>query len=207
MNKKQTSALTTQLLPSFPSFKVKGRLMLLAPLGDTLRAFHFEPSGFSLADFYINVFFQPLYVPSEHAHFTFGHRLGPGWTITNLDVAGVLRPKMLEEVAFLAKLGTAEQVAKELESQAAPNMRGYVNPHCFEARAYALLKAGHVVKSKEVLQDLLDRANREVGWENEIAVRAQMLLEKLLNDPNKARDQLAIWQTETVRNLELEEFQ
>jgi hypothetical protein len=44
---KEFVAIEKRLLPDFPGFAVKGTLMFIQPLGNTLRGFHWEPSAFS----------------------------------------------------------------------------------------------------------------------------------------------------------------
>jgi hypothetical protein len=96
-------AIEKRLLPNFPGFAIKGALMFIQPLGDTLRGFHWEPSGFSKKEFYVNAFFLPLYVPTKHLHFTFGHRIGSTkrWSADRSDLETALSSEMQKEASFL----------------------------------------------------------------------------------------------------------
>jgi hypothetical protein len=113
--------------------------LFLSQVEHTLRGFHFKPSAFDKKSFYVNVFFLPLYVPTEHPHFTFGHRVGSNkrWNIDQTGLEDTLRFTMLKEVPFLASLKTATDVAGALK----PFTKGS-NPHCHEALAYTLVRAG-----------------------------------------------------------------
>ena len=144
MKTKDFTAIEKRLLPNFPGFAIKGTLMFILPLGETLRAFYWEASAFSKKEFYVNVFFLPLFVPTKHLHFTFGHRVGATkrWSSDEPDFENALRSEMLKEVAFLKSLNTARDVAEALESFTRVTESRYHNPHCYEALAYALVRAG-----------------------------------------------------------------
>jgi hypothetical protein len=91
MKTKRFVAIGKQLLTKFPDFSVMGSLMVLRPLRDTLRGFYFESSAFSKEDFYINIFFMSLYIPTRRVHLLFGHRVGANkrWVdnLAGLEVA------------------------------------------------------------------------------------------------------------------------
>jgi len=201
-------AIEKRLLPSFPGFTVKGRLMFIHPLGDTLRGFHLEPSAFSKKDFYVNVFFLPLYVLTEHLHFTFGHRIGRDkrWSADRSDLETALGVEMQKEVRFLAGLKTAKDVAKALGPLTKPNEAGYVNPHCYEALAYAHVRAGEIAVAANVIDALLKSINPTVAWESDVASRVRMIRDRLLEKPEKACELLTTWEAKTIRNLGLDAF-
>jgi hypothetical protein len=197
-----------RLLPHLPNFSIKGPLVFLQPLGDTLRGFHFESSAFSKRNFYVNVFFMPLYVPAKHLHFTFGHRVGANerWTAEQADIDLALRVEMQKEIPFLASLKTPTDVARSLESLTKPNKAGYVNPRCYEALVYALVQAGKTSAAENAIDALLRCVNPTVAWESEVASRVRLLRNRLVEGLESAREQLAAWQAETIRNLGLEPF-
>jgi hypothetical protein len=209
MNTRDFMKLEKHILQLFPGFTVKGRLFFIAHVEHTLRGFHFEPSAFAKKNFYVNVFFLPLYVPTEHLHFTFGHRVGLNkrWNADQTGLEDTLASAMLKEVPFLTSLKTAKDVANALK----PLTKGS-NPHCYEAFAYALAQAGEFRAAVDAIDtllrliDSLKRANPEVTWELEIAERAQSFKAKLVANPLDANAQLAAWESETVRNLGLERF-
>lgn len=206
MTTKEFVVIEKRLLPDFPGFAVKGALMFIQPVGDTLRGFHWEPSAFSKKDFYVNMFFLPLYVPTKHLHFTFGHRVGRNkrWTAESTELQDALSSEMQKEVPFLRSLKTAKDVANALEPLTKPNEAGYVNPHSYEALAYTLVRTGETTAAGYLIDTLLKRANLAVNWEREIASRAQLMKNNLLEEPEKAQELLAAWESETIRNLGLE---
>jgi hypothetical protein len=207
VNTKQFLAIEKRLLPSFPGFAVMGATMFIQPTNNTLRGFHWEPSAFNKKEFFINAFFLPLYVPTKHLHFTFGHRVGLNqrWSIDRSDLESALSLEMQKEVPFLTSLGTPRNVANALNPLTMPNQNGYVNPHCYEALAYALVLAGELKAAASVLDRLLQRASPLADWENEIASRARLVQEKL-GQPQEIIEQLAEWETETIHNIGIESF-
>jgi hypothetical protein len=49
--------------------------------------------------------------------------------------------------------------------------------------------------------------DKKSGWALKLAERALAMKASLLANPSEAKTQLEIWESETVRNLGLEEFQ
>jgi hypothetical protein len=145
--------------------------------------------------------FMPLYVPSKYIHFTFGQRLGrkQRWNADQPELEAALRSGMLKELPFLSSLTTAKDVAKALE----PLAKGS-NPHCYEAFAYTLILAGEIGAAAKVLDELLKLIDTTVAWQREIASRVRLMKDKLVNDPEEAQEQLAIWESETASNLGLD---
>lgn len=209
MRTKDFVALEKRLLPKLANFTIKGPLLFIVPIGHTLRGFHFEGSSFDKESFYVDAFFMPLYVPSQHVHFTFGRRLrdrgGDRWSTGDVGFEAVLEAAVQKEVPFLAGLNTALDVANALKPLGS-------NPHCHEAFAYTLAQAGEIRGAVDAIDTLLalveslKRVNPKLTWELEIAERAQSLKAKLTANPDAASAQLAAWESETIRNLGLETF-
>lgn len=210
MTTKDFLVIERRLLPSFPRFVSKGRLMFIRPIEHTLRGFHFDPSAFSKRDFYVKVFFLPLYVPANHVHLTFGHRLrnrsGERWSGDQPELEAALRSEMLKEAAFLAGLKTADDVARALEPFAKPNQAGYTNPHSYEALAYSLIRAGQAGRAATVIDSLLGSNNSNGDWEREIRARARLIRDRLPESLEEAERQLTVWESETIHNLGLDAF-
>jgi hypothetical protein len=82
----------------------------------------------------------------------------------------------------------------------------YVNPHCYEALAYTLVRAGETTAAVNVIDTLLKRVNPTVVWENEIASRARLVRDKLLERFGEAQEQLAVWEAETIHDLGMDNF-
>jgi hypothetical protein len=64
------------LLSDLPSFSIKGHLLYSLESDYLLHGICFESSSFSSTSFTIEVFVQPLFIPSEYIYFSFGNRLG-----------------------------------------------------------------------------------------------------------------------------------
>jgi len=208
MNKSEFNAIEKRLAAHLSGFSFRGRLMFLAPVESVLRGFCFEPSGFAKDVFYLWAFFQPLFVPAKEIRFTFGRRLENGrrWRKDERDLESALLSGIKVEVPKLQALHNTEAVASALERFTKPNAVGYVNPHCREAFAYSLIRAGQVENANQVLRTLINSIDTTVTWQREIESRAACLREILLKQPQDAIEQLTAWEAETARNLGLEEF-
>jgi hypothetical protein len=206
MKTKEFVEMEKRLLPNLPGFTIKGPMLFISPVGNLLRGFYFESSAFAQKSFYINVFFLPLYVPTKNIHFTFGHRVGRErrWTADQPGIETSLTSEIQKELSFLTGLKTIADVVAALRAFTTPNEAGYVNPHCYEALAYSLIKVGETKNALGVINLLVKRANPAVAWEAEIAQRVQLIGSKLLEKPDEVQARLSAWETDTARNLGIE---
>lgn len=203
MTTKEFVLLEKRLLPSFPGFAVKGRLMFIPPVEHTLRGFNFEPSGFNKKALYITSFFLPLCVPKKYLSYEFGNRLkGTGWRADMADLETVLTAAMQKEVPFLNSLQTPSDVLEAIKLR----VRDSKNPYHHEAAAYVLARIGEVSEAVAALDRLLQLLDLNVGWQRDMADRARALKSQLVSDPAAAQKQLDVWEAETAKNLGLEEF-
>jgi hypothetical protein len=113
---------------------------------------------------------------------------------------------MKAEIPKLLGMHNATNLASSLEKFTKPNAVGYVNPHCREAFAYALIQANQPEKANHVLANLMKSIDTTVAWQREIESRAARIQEMLLKRPEDATEQLKVWEVETAHNLGLEEF-
>ena len=175
----------------------------MSPVEGTLRGFGFEPSAFTANNFYVNAFFLPLCVPVKRVHFTFGRRIGKQkrWSTDDPHLEAALTSEMLSEARFLSGLRRPADLVKALEPLL---KRG--NPHAREAFAYSLIHAGETARALETLGALLNAAEVGVTWQGKIAMRAQLIRDKLLKDLSQAQKQLRAWEADTVSSLGLSEF-
>lgn len=220
MKKKEFEAIGKRLLPHLPGFAVKGPLLFLQPVGHTLRAICFNGS-IDPRSFYVQIFLEPLFVPSEHIGFNIGWRLrgGTGGSSSwNADAPNLI-PELIaalgrEALPFLSRVHSPRDVAEvasaihpvkgPIAQETVPYTSG--DPIKQQAIAYALARDGDVAEAGEALDRLVNLLHEEVPWQHEIAERARVLKSQLLRDPAAARRQLDVWEAETAKNLGLEEF-
>jgi hypothetical protein len=207
MKEKEFVSLAKRLLPHLPSgFVVKGPMTFICPVEHTLRGICFEGSRFDARAFYVWVFFMPLCVPAECVHFTFGRRLkrdesDDEWDANMPNLEATLISAIQEVVPFLVGLRTMKDVAEALRPL---TKRG--NPHCHEAFACSLARAGETNAAIAALDDLLGFLKPTTAWEREIGSRTRLLRNKLANDPETAQSILAEWQAVSIRNLALDDY-
>ena len=220
MRKKDFEAIGRQLLPDLPGFAVKGYLLLLRPLDHTLRGICFNGS-IDPRSFYVEVFIQPLFVPSRHIS------LNIGWWLRRVsgrsDSWGADDPNLVEELCmelkrealpFLSRIQTPRDVADAagvVHPTKGPGLhqpiaRASGDPITQQAIAFALARADEIEKGREALAPLIRTLHDKIPWRREMAERALSLQGMLLNDPAAARRQLDAWEAETVKSLGLEQF-
>jgi hypothetical protein len=208
MTNKDFAGLGKQLLPNLTGFSVKGPMTFVCPVKNALRGLCFEGSSFDRESFYVWTFFLPLFVPTRHVSFNFGKRLrepggGDRWNAdtSNLitDLAAAVKR---EALPFLSGIESAEDIAKA----AAATFQKAADPYAQETIAYAWARSGEVARANEELNRLVRLLDLKIPWQREMAERAETLKVKLTN-PTDAQHQLEAWETETLQNLGLEEFQ
>jgi hypothetical protein len=201
-------ALEKRLLPDFPRFVIKGNLMFVAPVKYALQGFYFEPSGFDREAFYVNVFFTVLCVPTEHLSFTFCDRIrmpngSDGWHANQASLETSLKRAMQSQnMPFLTEIESSRDLA-ELVALMVGNSK---DPNRSQALAYALALAEETIAAIERLDQLLTFLDPEISWQREMMATVLLLRSNLAENPRKAREQLEVWEAETIRNLGLERF-
>jgi hypothetical protein len=204
------------LLPHLPGFIFHKKLLYISPIEQILRGVFFDSSAYERWTFVIEAFVQPLYIPEEHCHFTFGGRLGNlgggaenWWTIdeTNEEqvMKDVLHALQSEALPFLQSVKSPNDFAKKYEREARdPGI------HYMEAVSYSLVIAGKYRKAMKILNRNLKALDKAVKSEyaapymQEMADRTIIIKNALIEDPNRTIDILNGWREETLKNLGLE---
>jgi hypothetical protein len=198
---KKLSKLAAEIAGGLQGVAVRGALIFAVPIGHILRGVHFEGSGFDSDAFYANAFFQPLCVPSEIVHFTFGFRIRStsgidGWSSLDHQLVEQLRQSIVvQALPFLTSTETFNGAAK------AAGLMNSGNPHVLEAMAYCLLLAGNSNHAVRTLDQLRAAVDNSVPWQREVAGRATVIAQLAVQRPEDACKQLSAWEAETVRKL------
>lgn len=201
MKNKEFAAIGKELSSIIPNFVQKGPMMLRVPIGSILNGLYFESHSHEATLFYLWVFCLPLYVPTKHVTFNFGHRLGFSWTSTDTE----LLPKVVHEIKkdALPFLSRCSSLSDFLEMAKADSSR---NPHTTNEIAFTLVMMDRFQQAIETFDILLQQVDRKVQWEADLGERASKLKALLSSNPVLAQEQLKRWEEETVRNLGLEDF-
>lgn len=203
MTSKELRQHLAPIMATLPAFTLK-KEMLLAPIREgILHGICFESSSHLKTRFYIDVFSFPLCYPESHIYLNFGFRLrnsgGEIWDLVtpniweNFDV--VLHTQV---VPYFERLNTAEAFAKEAAKYSLEN------PHTLKAVAFAFARAGQWEACKTYLDILLRRLDRSILWQQDIAEKSELLADLVVRQPGKAREQLLMWESETIINLGLQ---
>jgi hypothetical protein len=194
-----------RLQPSLPGMVAKPPFLFCIPLRGVLRGLCFERSSSPRA-FYVWVFALPLCVPTKYVNFSLGKRIGVNnrgdWSIDNPNLSEELLLSIRDEaIPFLNSAEPPEKIIT-LAQMFAKNSK---SPYPQQAAAYMLAQTGNYQAAIEAIDRLIKLLVTGAPWEAEIAARADMLKSLLSGDPTAAKEQLAEWETETVRNLGLME--
>ena len=207
MKGKQVERFAEQhLLPSLPNFCVRGKLLYEVPVGNILRAFLFDSSGFSAEAFHPEVFVQLLYIPSEHLTLSTGKRFLGNWKFEP-EQESRLAQKLLTQISeiglpFLRARSTLEGIIHETKRNPALEK----NPHVRQELAYSLLLLGRNEEALDELDKILGMLNRDPDsppWEGVLFAEIASLRERLDRNPREAVEMLNAWTEQTRSKLKL----
>src|SRR5436190_18471300 len=162
------------LLPCFPNnYVAAGALVLATPVGNILRAVHFDSSSFSRAGFYVKVIFQPLYIPLDHLILSFGKRLDDQWKWDGGPVLGPLSEALKQDaVPHLERIKSPEDFPTGLERLGIrPTTLGVA-----QAVAFSYARARHWEQAGAQLNALPSLPSGGRDWEEQILDEGRRLL-------------------------------
>jgi len=194
------------LLPALPGFALRGKLLLLEPLGHTLRGIFFAGS-IDPRSFYVQVFLQPLFVPANHFVFNVGWRLGGeshSWKADEPRLQSSLTTALQREaLPFLSRVQSLSDVVL-----CAQSLRESGDPYVQQAIAYSFARNEDIVQATDALTALIELLKRrgDYAWQHEMARRAASLKKQLQDAPSDAQRMLEGWESDTAKKLGLEEY-
>lgn len=216
MNSRELERLNKQhLLPRLPGYAAKGTLVFASPVGDVLRALHFEPSGFERDTRRVHCFVMPLYEPETWIRFTFDRVLGGAnegqgdrWFDFPED-----RGPVMEEIADLAvrdAMPWLERVRTPADlAERAYEIRPDRDVHVRTAVGLSHILAGNHAAAqaelRQMRQVILD-GDDDREWVRELADLGGEIADEVDADPQLAIDRLRGWRDTAVRELGLAKF-
>lgn len=205
MTKSELGKVAKQLATHFPSFRVKGSLLFLTPIGRTLRGLALERSS-SRSGFYVWAFFQPLCVPAGHIYFNLGRRLGNGSRTWNVEEPFAL--DALERAIHREALPFLEPIVSSRDAAlAAKLLDPEHDPATQRAVAYSFARAGDTPQAlREIARFLRSTEQDTRPWAVTQVAEASRLKNLLSSDPTAAQAQLEQWESQTLKALGLEQF-
>jgi hypothetical protein len=191
----QLKLLSAELQSMVPEFRQKKALFYIAPVDRILRAVHFDSSRWSALDFYVNVFFQPLYIPSEHLNLTNGFRLMPRERGKNWNVDdSVLQEELIERLTtealvFLKKYIRVEDVLEYQNIQ--PNSDSV--PRDF---SFSLAAAGRFDEAANYLERGAELLDVSIEWQHARKLADLELASMCRSNPSMVNGRLAAYELE-----------
>lgn len=205
MKSRDAERLLRRCTGHLPGMVVHGRHAYATPLINVLHGLYIEDSSFSPTRFCVIAFFLPLYVPTSHFHFSFGHRLVDStgcdiwWELQCPDVADSVSDAVRQQGwPSIAGIVTAADVARVLTDRAREG-----DLTSLEAVAYSRLMNREWDVAVAALQLLEQIADTAFAWQQQIAERARVLRSLLVSSPQSALDQLVTWERQTIDHLSL----
>jgi len=204
---KEFASIGRQLAANLDGFVSWRDLLILTPVRHVLRAICFDRSIDSRS-FYLEAFFQPLYVPKDYMAFTLGRRLRrKGRQSWDADA-----PELVEDTlaAFRSQalpfLGAKTDGDNKVNRMVLKEAWGSPNQNACEAAAYTLVRMGRIPEAVETIDKLLEMLRDTVPWHQEMRKRVTLVKADLDKGLDAAMERLNGWEAETIRNLKLEPF-
>ena len=205
MKTKDFAKFWKQISTQLPGFVMEKKMVFQVPVEGLLRGLYFE-SSVDADNFYLSVFFLPLFVPNDSVHDTFGKRIGrdSNWRANNPNLLTDLTVAIQNEaIPFLDSVSTLIEVLNYLRKNIDLG-RPRVNSHVLEAYAYTLVESGDYASALESLGELKERlAASTIPWVMEQRNRAELVEGKILQNPEAALAQLEAWKAETIAKIGL----
>jgi hypothetical protein len=195
-----TRQITQAIRSAVPRLYGKGRLLAAIPRGRILRGIYIENSS-NPERVYAWAFVQPLYAPASTVVFDFGMRLGgPSRTWSAGDADALAKVVRDEGVPFFSPVSSPEA----LTVWSYLDCRG--DPYAREAKAYSLIASGKFSDGVQALRELAGSLSREIEWMNRMKKRAERLASLAETNPTAAHELLAMWESETVSALRVQDL-
>lgn len=206
MKKKQFESICEKLISHVPGYSFKGWLLYAShPVGHILRGFCCDTSGFDLTKFTVYVFGLPLYVPTTHIHFLFGHRLKDErgcekwWDVNEPALQKDLLSRIRNQgIPFLSRIEQPWQLV-----EMARQLPATQEPYKWETIAYSLIMADDHASAQSALRHLAKIVDKDIPWQAEMVKRAEHVERELRRNPPEAKGLLEQWEHESLRNLGL----
>ena len=209
MKKREVQILYKAMLPQLPMFVTDGRkLLLLAPIGHTLRGVLIDSSAYSKEDFYLHWFFMPMCTPIDYLVLSYGDRIDQpdvdtGWNSQDPDVVRkLIQVVQKEALPQLLKLKTSDAVIAEIQARAGDRD---VNALIDIAYLYILEKRFGEAKANLEKITVMDMSN-DRKWVKDIGEQARFMLNELRSNPKVAFEKVRKWQDDIFKNLKLEKW-
>ncbi len=198
MTKKEFQKILNDALPVSRGFAVRGGLAFIKPVESVLRGICCERS-IDPDSFYVWVFVQPMYVPSDHIFFNFGWRVGEVWMRGDPELIPRLKKSICERaMPFLEFANEPKHLP-----MAAEKWNQIHDPVVMQIVGYSYAKIGDVEKACEVLERFVHRA-KETGYGLSRVQDVERFLDLLKSDFQAAQCMLVSWERETRAKLRLE---
>jgi hypothetical protein len=199
MNARSKKIVAQAIVRAIPAFRhVRAGWLAMLPVDRIVRGLCINGS-IDPGAFYLEWFVQPLYVPADDFHLTYGERLALDRSWTTDEVEGAVSAVKQEALPKLRQLASVKALmASEL-------LRDTDSAKAAEALAYSMVLCGDPEGGRAKLLALVRALTGDLFlWEVRIRERAELIAGLLAANPAHAIEQLNQWQGEMIRKLRLQ---
>ena len=213
MRDKIAANISLEMLPFLSGFVSDGRsLILMKPIGSTLRGLTFASSAYSKEDFFFHWFFMPLCFPKDSLSLNYGTRMKApdgtdGWRTDMPDlVPSLVNAVRRQALPNLLPVSTNAAVVKAIRRRVGWTFK--INVHALEETACLLIQDRRFAEARKCLQQLtsLQSDPKQRDWGRVVAERGQKMLQKLDENPESALEEVLAWRDAAISELKLEKW-
>jgi hypothetical protein len=208
MDKKAVRKLWSRINQSYPEYRLTNRLLVRIPLGSILSGVLFDSSAFSKEMFYIDLFVQPLYVPSDHLVLNFGLRAPGQWDYKEPIIQELANRVSLmirdQASAFHQTFGTPELFYRNI-----PAKFSLKDIYLHQALVFTAVHLGKIDEAQrhfETLHKLVTNTDPKIPWPRAVLKETECLVNEATRDSSRARDRLRQFEADTLKNLKLDDL-
>jgi len=210
MNKKEKKIVLKKILHDLGNdglfFEIKNDIAFVKSIGNCYRGIFIDSSQINKDDFYIEIFFVPLYIPTDFIYFNNGWRLSKEgcsdtlWTKEStgeiaMCIKQVALKKLLHSSTDLSLLNTINEIKL--------NKNNIVT---LETKFILAARMGDIISLQKAYKDIKLQINENnFSWQKKITERIEIIIQNF-KDVQFITDITNKWRNETVKKLNLQSW-
>jgi len=183
-------------------FEINNDIAFVKPIGNCYRGICIDDSRFSKEEFYIEIFFVPLYIPTDHVYFNNGLRL------TRNKNEDTWKKGLLKDIVFLIKQNVLEKLLYSNTDEKLLNIINELNEFSnnlktLETRLILAARMGNEKIIYSTYTEIKLQINQDsFPWQKNILERIELIIHNYKNR-NLILDITDKWKEESIQKLKL----
>jgi len=206
MKKKEKIILLKEILIALgddgAKFEINNDIAFVKPIGNCYRGICIDDSRFSKEEFYIEIFFVPLYIPTDHVYFN------NGWRLTRNKNEDTWEKGLLKDIVYIIKQNVLEKLLYSNTDEKLLNiineLNGFSNNiKTLETKLILAARMGNEKIINSTYTEIKLQINEDsFPWQKNILERVDLIIHNYKNR-NLILDITDKWKEESIQKLKL----